>query len=78
MRTNSMNRNLGANKVIPVCVILLFGFILTTASELRAQESVDLPSKPESSAATILEDNSTAGPSTSEARLMHLSSLRDP
>jgi hypothetical protein len=67
MRANSMNRNLGANKVIPVCVILLFEFILTTASELRAQESVDLPSKPEPSAATILEDDSTASASTSEA-----------
>ena len=67
MKGNRINRNLGVNKVIPVCIILLCGFILTTGSELRAQESVDLPSKPEASAATIQQDDSTPSASTSEA-----------
>jgi hypothetical protein len=69
MKANRINRNPGVNKVIPVCVILLFGFILVTASELRAQESADLPSKPEPSATAILQDNPTPSASTSEATI---------
>jgi hypothetical protein len=45
------------NKVLPVCVILFCGFILASGRELRAQESVDLPSKPEPTTATIRQDN---------------------
>ena len=69
MQANRINRNLGVNKVIPVCIILFCGLILTSGPELRAQESVDLPSKPEPSAATIQEDNSTPSASTSETTI---------
>src|SRR4029077_10421139 len=64
MPANSINRNLGANKAIPVCVILLCGLILALGRPLRAQESVDLPSKPEPATATIQQDSSTADSST--------------
>jgi hypothetical protein len=57
MPANKLNRNLGANKVIPVSVILLCGLIFASGSPLRAQEGVDLPSKPEATAATISQDN---------------------
>lgn len=67
MLANRIDRNLGANKVIPVCVILLCGSILAPERPLRAQESVDLPSKPGPSAATIQQDDSTPSASTSEA-----------
>ena len=59
-----LNRNLGANKVIAVCVILLCALILTLGRPLRAQESVDLPSKPEPTTATIQQDSSTFSSST--------------
>ena len=51
------------NKVLPVCVILFCGFILAPGRELRAQESVDLPSKPEPTTAITQEDNSAYGAS---------------
>ena len=40
MPANKINRNLGANKVIPVSGILLCGLILASGRPLRAQESV--------------------------------------
>jgi hypothetical protein len=64
MDTKCINRNAGVNKVIPVSVILLCWLIFSSGSELRAQESVDLPSKPEATAATIAQDNSTLSGST--------------
>jgi hypothetical protein len=67
MRANSINRNLGANKVIPVSVILLCGLILALGRPLRAQESVYLPSKPEPTTTTTQQDSSTADPSTNSA-----------
>ena len=63
MTANRINRNLGANKVIPVCVILLCGLMLASGHPLRAQESVDLPSKPEPTAATIQQDSLTSNAS---------------
>jgi hypothetical protein len=65
MRANSINRNLGANKAIPVCVLMLCGLILALGRPLRAQESVDLPSKPEPTTATIHQGSSTADSSSS-------------
>lgn len=47
MKTGRIKRNLGTNKVIPVCALLLWGFILASGRELRVQEGVDLSSKPE-------------------------------
>lgn len=64
MDTKCINRNAGTNKVIPVSVILLCWVIFSSGSGLRAQESVDLPSKPEATAATIPQDNSTFSEST--------------
>jgi len=69
MQANRINRNLGVNKVIPVCIVLFCGLILTSGPELRAQESVDLSSKPEPSAAIIQQDNSTPSASTSETTI---------
>jgi hypothetical protein len=69
MPANSINSNLGANKAIPVYVILLCGFILAAGRPLRAQQSVDLPSKPEPTTATIQQDSSTSDSSTSEATI---------
>ena len=66
MKGNRINRNLSANKVIPVCIILFCGFILTSGRELCAQESVDLPSKPEPTTATIQQDNSASNSSTDD------------
>jgi hypothetical protein len=56
-----INRNLGANKVMPVSAILFCAFILSSGRELRAQESVDLPSKPEPTAAIIGQNYSAPG-----------------
>ena len=64
MPANRINRNLGANKVIPVCVILLCGLILAPGRPLRAQESVDQPSKPEPTATTTQQQGSTFNSST--------------
>lgn len=64
MDTKCMNRNASLNKVIPVSVFLLCWLIFSSGSELRAQESVDLPSKPETTAATIAQDISTFSGST--------------
>ena len=64
METKHINRNLGVNKVIPVSVILLCWLILSSGSGLRAQESVDLPLKPEATA-IIAQDNSAFNESTS-------------
>ena len=64
MPANRINRNLGANKVIPVCFILLCGLILASGRPLRAQESVDQPSKPEPTATTIQPESSTFNSST--------------
>ncbi len=64
METKRINRNLGVNKVMPVSVILLCWLILSSGSGLRAQESVDLPLKPEATA-TIAQDNSPFNESTS-------------
>jgi len=69
MPANIINRNLGANKAIPVYVILLCGLILAPERPLRAQQSVDLPSKPEPTTATIQQDSSTSDSSTSEAAI---------
>jgi hypothetical protein len=69
MPANSINSNLGANKAIPVYVILLCGLILAPGRPLRAQQSVDLPSKPEPTTATIQQDSSTSDSSTSEASI---------
>jgi hypothetical protein len=63
-KTKRINRNLGVNKVIPVSVSLLCWLILSLGSEVRAQESADLPSKPEATA-TIAQDNSAFSESTS-------------
>ena len=63
MPANRINRNLGANKVIPVCFILLCGLIFASGRPLRAQESVDLPSKPEPTAATFQPDSSMSNSS---------------
>ena len=59
MPANRINRNLGANKVIPVCFILLCGLILAPGRPLRAQESVDQPSKPEPTATATQPESST-------------------
>src|ERR1700756_2407428 len=67
MRANSVNRNLDANKAIPVCVLLLCGLILALGRPLPAQESVYLPSKPEPTTTTTQQDSSTADPSTNSA-----------
>jgi hypothetical protein len=67
MRANKISRNLGANKVIPVSAILLCGLILASGRPLRAQESVDLPSKPEPTTTTTQQDSSTSDPSTNSA-----------
>jgi hypothetical protein len=63
MKTSRIKRYLDMNKVLPVCVVLLCGFILASRRELRAQESVDLPSKPEPTTAITQEDNSAYGAS---------------
>jgi hypothetical protein len=68
MLANRINRNLGANKAIPVYIILLCGLILPPGRPLRAQQSVDLPSKPEPTA-TIQQDSSTSDSSTSAASI---------
>jgi hypothetical protein len=60
MPANRINRNLGANKAISVYIILLCGLILVTGRPLRAQQSVDLPSQPEPTTATIQQDSSTS------------------
>src|SRR6266446_5843679 len=67
MRVKRISRNLGVDKVMPVCVILFCGFILTTGSELRAQESRDLPSKPEATAAIVAQNDSAFGASDNGA-----------
>ena len=64
METRRINRNLGANKVIPVSIIMLCWLMFSSESGLRAQEGVDLPSKPEATAATISQDNSAFSGST--------------
>src|SRR5579862_7738824 len=64
MDKKCINRNAGVNKVIPVSVILLCWLIFSSGVRLRAQESVDLPSKPEATAATIPQDNSAFSGST--------------
>jgi hypothetical protein len=69
MIAKRINRNLCANKVIPVCVILLCELMLASGRQLRAQESVDLPSKPEPTAATIQQDSSTSNSSTNGAAI---------
>ena len=53
METKCINRNLGVNKVISVLVTLACWLILSSGSGLRAQESVDLPSKTEATAALV-------------------------
>ena len=60
MLANRINRNLGANKAIPVYIVLLCGLIVAPGRPLRAQQSVDLPSKPEPTTATIQQDSSTS------------------
>jgi hypothetical protein len=60
MPANRINRNVGANKAISVYIILLCGLILVTGRPLRAQQSVDLPSQPEPTTATIQQDSSTS------------------
>lgn len=57
MDTKGINRNVSANKVIPVSVFLLCCLIFSSGSELRAQESVNLHSQPEATASTIPQDN---------------------
>jgi hypothetical protein len=69
MDTKCINRNVGMNKVIPVSVILLCWLIFSSGFGLRAQESVDLPSKPEATAATIPQDNSAFGGSTNTVNI---------
>jgi hypothetical protein len=69
MLANRINRNLGANKAMPVYIILLCGLILAPGRPLRAQQSVDLPSKPEPTTATIQQDSSTSDSSTSGASI---------
>ena len=69
MDTKCINRNAGVNKVIPVSVILLCWLIFSSGFGLRAQESVDLPSKPEATAATIPQDNSAFGGSTNTVNI---------
>src|SRR5579862_2572053 len=69
MPANRINRNLGANKAIPVYIVLLCGLILAPGRPLRAQQSVDLPSKPEPTTATIQQDSSTSDSSTSGASI---------
>jgi hypothetical protein len=69
MDTKRVNRNAAVNKVIPVSVILLCWLIFSLGFELRAQESVDLPSKPEATAATIAQDNSTFSGPTDAANI---------
>lgn len=64
MTASKINRNLSANKVIPVCVILLCGLILAPGRPLCAQEGLDLPSKPEPTTATAQQDSSTSDSST--------------
>src|SRR5262249_3970349 len=64
---NKINGNLGANRVITVCVILLCGLILAVGRPLCAQESVDLPSKPDPATAAIQQDSSTSDFSTNDA-----------
>jgi hypothetical protein len=64
MDTKCININAGVNKVMPVSVILLCWLIFSSGFGLRAQESVDLPSKPEATAATIPQDNSAFSGST--------------
>ena len=69
MPANRINRNLGANKAIPVYIILLCGLILVTGRPLRAQQSVDLPSQPEPTTATIQQDSSTSESSMNGASI---------
>ena len=69
MTASRINRNLSSNKVIPVCVILLCGFILAFGRPLCAQESLDLPSKPEPTTATVQQDSSTSDSSTNSASI---------
>ena len=76
MPANRINRNLGANRVIPVCFILLCGLILAPGRPLRAQESVDQPSKPEPTAATTQQEIQRSTHQQTAMRLTRLSSLR--
>ena len=69
METKRINRNLGMNKVMPVSVILLCWLILSSGCRLRAQEGVDLPSKPEATAETIPQDSSADSGSTNAANI---------
>jgi hypothetical protein len=65
MKTGRIKRYLDMNEVLPVCVILFCGFILASGRQLRAQERVDLSSKPEPTTAITQQDNSTNGASAS-------------
>ena len=67
MSVKRLNINLAMDKVMPVCVILLCGFILASGRELCAQESRDLPSKPEATAAIVAQDDSAFGASANGA-----------
>ena len=69
MPANSINRNLGTNKAISVYVILLCGLNLAVGRPLRAQQSVDLPSKPEPTTVNIQQDSSTSDSSISGASI---------
>src|ERR1700744_1221776 len=57
METKHINRNLGMNKGLYVSALVLCWLILFSAAGLRAQESVDPPSKPEATASTVSQDN---------------------
>jgi len=67
MSVKRLNINLAMDKVMSVCVILLCGFILTSGRELCAQESRDLPSKPEATAAIVAQNDSAFGASADGA-----------
>ena len=66
MQANRIKRNFGANNVLTVYVILLCGLILACGRPLRAQESVDLPSKPELTTAITQQDSSASNSSTDD------------
>jgi hypothetical protein len=66
MRIKRINRYPGMPKVMSVCVILICGFMLAPERELRAQESAELPSKPEAQA-TVRQDNSAAFSASSDS-----------
>jgi hypothetical protein len=67
MSVKRLNINLAMDKVMSVCAILLCGFILTSGRELCAQESRDLPSKPEATAAIVAQNDSAFGASANDA-----------